>query len=145
MSGSDDKLGDHYGMTATTVLADELSRPALARALRAGHAYVRALGVDRSPELDVVASAGDASGTFGDSLAADEAEVAVTVRGGTGQRLRVLCDGHEVDLVPVGGDDWTHRLRADRRPGSGPLGTFWGFETVDEVGRTTIANPVFLT
>ena len=145
VSGSDDKLGSRYGQTATAIHARQLSRARLAEALRAGHAYVRALGVEHSPRLGLTAHAGGATASFGDSLAAERVEVELRVEGGRGQLLRVLCDGDEVDLVPVRTDDWTHRFVADRRATSGPLGTFWGFETVGGVSRTAIANPVFLT
>lgn len=145
VSGSDDKLGDHYGATATQVYAEQLSRPALIEALDAGHAYVQARGVADSPTLELTATAPDGStGKFGDTLVADTAEVTVTVHDGDGQSLRVLRNGEEVDVVPVEGDDFTHTFTADRAADEGPLGTFWGIETEDSESLTTIANPVFL-
>lgn len=146
VSGSDDKLGPHLGSSATAVFAPELSRPALADALRAGHAYVRARGVHRSPSLELRAVDDEGkAGIFGDTLLARRATVTVTVTGGTGQRLRILRNGAEVGDAAITSDAYTHQFVADRAPDEGPLGTFWGIETHDGLARTTIANPVFLT
>jgi hypothetical protein len=149
VSGSDDKLGSKYGSTMTMVWAEELSRPAVDRALRLGHAYVRGLG-RTSPEVEFAATAGEARGTFGDTLVTSTAELTITVRGGTGQVLSVRRNGREVERVPVDSDDFAHTVAADRAADEGPLGTFWGFEVLDitrfpdtEV-PTVIANPVFL-
>jgi hypothetical protein len=68
----------------------------------------------------------------------------VTVTGGAGQRLRILCNGTEVDGVTITADNFTHTFTAERASDEGRLGTFWGVETLDEVMRTTIGNPVFL-
>ena len=134
-----------YGSSATAVFARELSRPALIEAIGAGHAYVRTRGVHRSPELEMEAVApGGARGTFGDTLPADAANVAVRVRGGAGQLLRVVRNGQPIAVVPVVGDDFTHRFQAFRTPDEGPLGTFWRVETLDETSLTTIGNPIFL-
>jgi hypothetical protein len=150
VSGSDDKLGAKYGSTMTMVWAEELSRPAVDRALRLGHAYVRALG-RRSPEAELVATAADGTqGIYGDTLVADTAELAITVRGGAGQVLSVRRNGAEVERVPVDADEIVHRVTATRAPDEGPLGTFWGFEVLDTARfpdtevPTVIANPVFL-
>jgi hypothetical protein len=145
VSGSDDKLGPELGSSATAVYAEELSRPALTDAVRAGHAYVRTRGVDDSPELELEATTSDGQqGIFGDTLVAAEAEITVTVTGGDGQVLRVVRNGAEVDAVPVAGDPFTHTFTADRGPDEGPLGTFWRVETDDGESLTTIGNPLFL-
>ena len=145
VSGSDDKLGPDYGTTATAVYASELSRPALAEAVRAGHAYVRTLGAAGSPTLEMTAvTADDQRGMFGDVLYADSAAVTVRVRGGAGQLLHVSSDGLPAGIVPISSDDFTHTFVATRSPLSGPLGTFWRVDTFDLSSVTTIGNPVFL-
>ena len=151
VSGSDDKLGDGYGRTTTEVWAEQLSRAAVDAALRRGHAYVRGLGED-SPTMELIATAGDDGdeAMFGDTLVAQSASMAVTVRGGDGQLLSIRRNGQEVDRVPIDGDEFTHQLQIDRSADEGPLGTFWGAEVLDaEVvpGAETIsviANPIFL-
>jgi hypothetical protein len=146
--GSDDKKGPRLGSSATAVHAQELSRPALVSAVRAGHAYVRTLGVHHSPALELEAVAEDRGdrtvGTFGDTLVADRATVTLTVTGGAGQRLRILRNGSEVSSLPITAGPFTHTFTAERASDEGPLGTFWGIETLDDLMRTTIGNPVFL-
>ena len=145
VSGSDDKLGDHYGATATQVFAEELSRPALIDAIDAGHAYVQARGVADSPTLVLTATAPDGTtAMFGDTLVADTAQVDLTIRNGDGQFLRVLRNGEEVEVVPITDQVFDHSFTADRSDDEGPLGTFWGIETFDAESLTTIANPFFL-
>lgn len=159
VSGSDDKEGPGYGMNATAVFARELSRPALIEALRAGHAYVRTLGVrgeralgfPPSPTLEMTAVTADGQrGMFGDSLTADQAEVTVTVTGGLGQTLEVIRDGEMVQTVSIDADPFVFSFTATRAPDEGPLGTFWRVQTrttalVDAAVLTTIGNPIFLT
>jgi hypothetical protein len=151
VSGSDSKGQDPgpsagYGTSATEVRARELSRAALVEGVRAGHAYVRVRGVDDSPALELTARTPDGrTGTFGDSFPADRAAVAIRVRGGDGQFLRVLRGRSLVDVVPVVGDDFTYRFTAVRDPShEGRLGTWWRVETFDARSRTTIGNPIFL-
>jgi hypothetical protein len=144
VSGSDDKAGPGLGMNATAVHAAELSRPALVEAVRAGRAYVRTRGVDESPALDLEGVAGEETGTFGDTFAAEEVEVTVTVTGGAGQLLNIYRDGRLAGTAPVTDDDFTHTFTADRSDDSGPLGTYWRVETLDDRSRTTISNPIFL-
>ncbi len=145
VSGSDDKKGDKLGSSATAVFADQLSRPALMAALRAGRAYVRTRGVANSPALEMVATTPDGQrGIFGDTLRADEAEITVTVTGGRGQSLRVVCNGDDLSTVPVSADPFVHTFAAGRAGGDGPLGTWYRVETFDARSRTTIGNPVFL-
>jgi hypothetical protein len=153
VAGSDDKEGDRYGSTMTMIRAEELSRPALDRALRDGHAYVRGLGRD-SPTVEVTATPAPggtgATATMGDTLRADRATLEVTVRGGDGQILALRRDGTEVERVPLSGEVATHAFTLERDPGSGPLGTFFGLEVRDTATfpgtelRTVITNPVFL-
>jgi hypothetical protein len=155
VSGSDSKgvddVGERprvgYGSSATAVFADELSRAALTRAIRGGHAYVRTRGVDRSPALEMTAtSPSGETGTFGDSFAAESVRVHVTVRDGAGQRLRYLRNGKTVLVETIASDAFEHELVVARAPGEeGPLGTFWRIETADDRSITTIGNPIFLT
>ena len=151
VSGSDDKLGQDLGSSATAIYADELSRPAIATALRAGRAYVRTLGVHESPAVEIEAVTADGrSGTVGDTLAAPSAEVSVRVTGGDGQLLLLSRDGLPAGAVPITGDDWTHTFTADQVPTSGPLGTFWRVDTLVPASGSaaahlsTIGNPFFL-
>lgn len=145
VSGSDDKAGPGLGSSATQVLADELSRPALVEAIRGGRAYVQTKGTAASPTLEVVARGPDgAAGGIGDVLATDRAEIEVTVTGGGGQVLRVTRDGDVVAVVPITADPFTHVIEATTASGSGPLGTFWRVDTADAQSLTTIANPIFL-
>jgi len=157
VSGSDSKGVDApeerarkgYGSSATAVYADELSRNALDRAIRAGHAYVRTRGVAASPALEFEARSGDGQqGMFGDTLRVDASETVqlrTVVTGGAGQTLGYLRDGAPQQLVAVTTDPFVHELAVQRDPGSeGPLGTMWRIETRDPQARTAIGNPVFL-
>ncbi|MDQ4097543.1 MAG: CehA/McbA family metallohydrolase [Actinomycetota bacterium] len=147
VSGSDAKLGKGLGSSATAVFARQLSRPALIEAIREGRAYIRTRGVVDSPELDMTATADGQSGTFGSRLVVetgDQAEVRVTVRGGDGQRLRVLRNGEEHHVVRVGSDHFEHRFAAPRLADEHRLDTWYRVETFDHRSRTTIGNPVFL-
>ena len=149
VSGSDDKLGPNLGSSATAVFAEQLSRPAIVEAIRAGRAYVRTRGVANSPALDMQAttSAGE-TGTFGSRLALDRqdsADVVVTVQGGKGQLLRIIRNAEEVATVPIPSDDFTYRFPARRVDDEGPLGTWFRVETFDARSQTTIGNPVFFS
>ena len=153
VSGSDSKGVEAeperrgWGSSATAVYAEELSRPALADALRAGHAYVRTRGVDGSPEVELTAEAPDGTtAMMGDTLVADTASMTVTVRGGQGQTVTILRDGDAVGApVPVTSDPFTHTFDAARTAESGPLGTFWRVDVADTRSLTAITNPIFLT
>lgn len=156
VSGSDSKgvepdeaerLRRGYGSSATAVYAEGLSRAALAAAIRAGRAYVRTRGVERSPALEFSASANGQSGMFGDTLSVGPAEpvmLRVTVTGGGGQVLSYLRNGQPFVSVPITADPFVHELPVTRTPDEGPLGTFWRIETRDLQTRTAIGNPIFL-
>jgi hypothetical protein len=157
VSGSDSKGVDDpdererlgHGSSATAVYARQLSRPALMDAVRAGHAYVRTLGVDESPALELTATTADGQrGTFGDRLVADTAQVTVTVTGGEGQLLLLSRNGEPTGLpVPIDADPFTHVFTADRSDDEGPLGTFWRVDTQTLSPApllTTIGNPIVL-
>ena len=150
VSGSDDKSGEHYGKTSTMVYAEQLSRPALDKAVRLGHAYVRGLG-KLSPTLDLQAKAPDGTtAMFGDTLTVPKAELTLTAKDAVGKELTVRRDGGEVQRVPITSDPFTFTTTIERGTDSGPLGTFWGAEIRDLTSapgrelRTVIANPVFL-
>lgn len=145
VSGSDDKAGPDLGSSATQVFATALSRPALIEAVQAGRAYVQTRGVADSPTLEMTAA--DRHGRvalMGETVWADQATIDVTVSGADGQFLRISRDGDVVDLVPVDGDVFRHRIDATSTDGSGPLGTFWRVDTLDQQSLTTISNPIFL-
>lgn len=156
VSGSDSKgvepdeaesLRRGYGSSATAVYAEALSRPALKAAIRAGHAYIRTRGVERSPALEFTAVAGAQEGMFGDTLTVGPADIVtlrVTVTGGAGQVLTFVRNGAEFLAVPVASDPFVHALDVTRTPDEGPLGTIWRVETRDAQTRTTIGNPIFL-
>jgi hypothetical protein len=138
-----------YGSSATAVYASQLSRAALVEAVASGHAYVRTLGVDDSPALEMVAVTPDGQrGIFGDRLVADTAEVTVTVTGGEGQVLLLSRNGDPSGVpVPIDADPFVHTFTADRADGEGPLGTFWRVDTMELSPTpmlTTIGNPIFL-
>jgi hypothetical protein len=161
VSGSDDHNGFTLGVSATAVYASELSRSGLEEALRAGHAYVRTFGVHGnpyihlpalSPTVEMTAEAADGqTGMFGDSLAANQAEVTVEVEGGDGQILEIIRNGAKVQTVPITGNDFEFTFTADRSADEGPLGTFWRVQTrilsipgVTGPAITSIGNPIFL-
>ena len=117
--------------------------------MRAGHAYVRTMGADDSPALELSARTPDGqTGIFGDRLAADTATVTVTVTGGEGQVLLVSRNGQPEGVpVPITADPFTHTFEATRSGDEGPLGTFWRVDTqaLDPTPvLTTVGNPVFL-
>jgi hypothetical protein len=145
VSGSDDKLGDGYGSSATAVYARQLSRPALVEAVKAGHAYVKVRGASDSPSVEVTAHAPDGeTGIVGDTLHADSGTLDVHVTGGNTQLLIVTKDGVPSGIVPITSDDFHTSIVATRDGTSGPLGTFWRVDTADLKSYTTIGNPVFL-
>jgi hypothetical protein len=162
VSGSDDKGTNpkegFYGMTSTEVYATELSRPALIEAVQAGHAYVRTfgavgippLGIPPSPTLEMTAATSDGqNGMFGDTLAADKADVTVTVDKGIGQTLEIIQNGDIVETVPITSDHFVFPFNATRTGDEGPLGTFWRIQTsttriIGSRVLTTIGNPIFL-
>ena len=154
VSGSDSKGIDApeernrkgYGSSATMVFADNLSRPALADAIRAGRAYIRTLGVDESPIMTLAITSDDGqSGNYGDTVYADTANIAVELAGAQGQALQLIVDGNTVSSLPVTGDPFTADLPLARLANSGPAGTFARIEVARADGViTVIGNPVFL-
>jgi hypothetical protein len=138
VSGSDDKLGDEYGSSATALWCAELSRAGVIEALRSGHAYVRTHGALASPRLEV--RAGEAM--MGDTVVGDT-ELEVFVGEGQGQELVVLADGEVVHTVDLTREEVTWRTGIGPREASGPLGTAWEVQTVDGLAPTTVANPIF--
>ena len=158
VSGSDSKGVDApeerarkgYGSSATVVLADNLSRAALTRGIKAGHAYVRTRGVAGSPTVLFEATGpGGQKGLYGDTLLladTDGATLTTTVTGGAGQLITYFQNGVPVLQVPVATDPFVSTLPlATRNPVSeGPLGTLWRIELRDAQTRTIIGNPIFL-
>lgn len=157
VSGSDSKGVDApeerarkgYGSSATAVFADQLSRPALTAAIKAGHAYVRTRGAAGSPEVLFEASGPDGQqGIYGDTLLlgpTDTATLTTTVTGGVGQVISYIQNGLPLLQVPVLTDPFVSMAPATRNPlTEGPLGTHWRIELRDAQTRTIIGNPIFL-
>jgi len=153
-SGSDSKGVDDeaertrkgYGSSSTAIFADNLSRPAITAALKAGRAYIRTRGVAGSPEVDMTATANSETVMFGGSLAADSATLDVNVRDGANQRLRLLVNGAPFLEVPITSADFSQSFPIQRNPATeGPLGTHWRIDVLDEQSLTIIGNPIFLT
>lgn len=153
VSGSDSKGVDApeerarkgYGSSVTAVFAESLSRAALKTAIRAGHAYIRTLGVERSPVAVMqVATADGQQGIYGDTVHADEATLTTTITGGAGQQLRYIVDGRLARVVPVIGDPFVDSWAVTRDADSGPLGTAVRLEIATSQVVTVIGNPVFL-
>jgi hypothetical protein len=145
-----EKIRAGYGSSATAVYATALSRDALIEAIKAGRAYVRTRGVDRSPALEFTAKSSDGrSVMFGETLevgATEPVRLTVTVTGGSGQILTYVQNGVPILAVPIVGDSFTHNLPLATRNllTEGPLGTFWRIETRNAQSRTTVGNPIFL-
>ena len=176
VSGTDSKGNDApadrervgYGSSATSVYATELSRPALAAAIKAGHAYVKTIGVARSPTLMFEATAPDGQhGIFGDTLkiaANGTVTLKTTVTGASGQFLSYYSNGLvqatsltlpasvplpngvpvPVRTVLISGDPFVDEYVVGHNINEGPLGTYWRVETRDLQKRTTLGNPIFL-
>ncbi len=149
VSGSDSKGVEEtkfkWGTTSTAVYAEELSRAALRRALRAGHAYVRTKGPLNSPQLEFTATRPDGTtAMFGDTVAANRAPMQVTVRGAQGQLLTVLRNRLPAHVALIDADPFTYTFEGARSADEGPLGTFYRVETRDLQSLTTIGNPIFL-
>jgi hypothetical protein len=149
VSGSDSKgveePREKWGTTATAVYADQLSRPALIRAVRAGHAYVKTKGALNSPQLTFTAALpGGGTAMFGDTVHADTARMTVTVRGALNQRLTVYRNRLVASIRLIDADPFTYTFDATRAGDDGPLGTLYRVETADPQSLTTIGNPIFL-
>ncbi len=147
VSGSDAKSVDGHGINATAVWATELSRPALAEALRWQRAYVRTLGVADSPELEMTATDGIEEVMIGGTLVASQAMLSVTLRGAAGQLVDVVRNGEVVAVVPVPTDDFTFEYPMVRGLEPSELGTFHRIDVRDPaIGgiRTIVANPIWL-
>jgi hypothetical protein len=144
VSGSDTRAVADYGITATAVHAESLSRPALIDGVRAGRAYVKAMGVHGSPDLELTASAGAEQVMIGGTLRAATATLHVALRGAAGQVLEVTRNGEVITTVPVTADDWTVDLPMVRGAVPSDLGSFYRVDVRDGLFRSIISNPIFL-
>ena len=150
--GSDDKLGPNYGIPATAVFADELSRGALQEAVDAGHVWIATRGVAQSPQIEFSATAAGETAIFGDTLASDTAEFTVTVEGGQGHTLYIYRDGENVETVPIASDDFAHEFTGTATATDNLLGSYYRIETREAViGNaqvpgllSTLGMPIFL-
>ena len=145
VSGSDAKTVAGHGVNATAVYAEELSRPALADALRHQRAYVRTRGVDDSPELEMTATDGTDTVMIGGTLTAATATLTITLHGARGHTIDVVRNGVSTTLVPVPTDPFTVDVPMVRGADGGPLGTFYRVDVRDPLGiRSIVANPIWL-
>jgi hypothetical protein len=158
VSGSDSKgvepddaerLRRGYGSSATGVFATSLTRAALTEAIKAGHVYIKALGVDGSPTVEFSADGPSGQhGIYGDMITAGTTETVAlhtVVTDGANQTLTYVRNGSVVLEVPITSDSFTHDLPVTRDlAGEGPLGTYYRIETRNSQTRTTIGNPIFL-
>lgn len=143
--GSDDKLGPDYGIPATAVYAEQLSRPALIEAIRAGHVWVAVLGVESSPTIEFTASGGGEEAIFGDTLPVASADFTVRVTNGMGQQLRIYQDGEVFQPpIPITSDDFTYEFPGTAAATDNPLGSYFRIETRGVDGLTTLGMPIFL-
>lgn len=146
VSGSDAKQAEGHGSSATAVYATELSRTAVADALRGQRAYVRTRGALDSPTLDFTASADGKTVMLGGTLVSEQATLSIGVAGAMGHRLSVTRNGLAVLTVPIPSDDFTIEVPAVRGPDEGPLGTFYRVDTWDPEGiRSLVSNPIWLS
>lgn len=150
VGGSDDKLGPKYGKPAVAVYAEELSRPALIEAIRGGHVYIAARGVEDSPTLSFTATDGERTAMFGDTLAVGEADFTVEIDGGLDHTLWIYRDGEVVDEVAIDSDDFTYTFVGTAAPTSSPLGSYYRVETRSGGSPgvkgllSTLGMPIFL-
>lgn len=152
VGGSDDKLGPNYGVPATAVYAEQLSRPALKQAIRDGHVWIAARGVEASPHIEFSAAAGSETAIFGDTLEAATAGFTVTVTGGMGHTLWIYRDGEAVASLPISSDDFTHTFTGTAAATDNPLGSYYRIETRETVTDdpeapgllSTLGMPIFL-
>ncbi len=145
--GSDDKLGPSYGVPATAVYAEELSRPALIEAIRAGHVWVAVLGVAASPTIEFTASGGGETAMFGGTVPAATADFTVHVTNGMGQTLRIFQDGELLPteaVIPITSDDFIHEFEGTAATTENPLGSYFRIETRGVDGLSTLGMPIFL-
>ena len=169
MSGSDsrgaeaveDRNSSGYGTSATAILSRSLSQADIREAVLGGRAFIKTLGVDESPHVEMEAF--DNTGqtvTYGGQIAlADgaQASMRIAVSGAQGQRLMLFRNGTLSSTQLISSDEDIIEVSINRDPSSeGPLGTWWRFDVVSDVlvfnGRpvvgpatTVIGNPVFLT
>lgn len=150
-----------YGSSATAILADALSQQQIRKAVLAGKAFVKVLGVDESPHVELEAiTAGGQSVTYGGELNIAESESAtlrLAVQNAQGQRLMLYRNAQLQQLLAVTSDEQLFEVTIDRDPASeGPLGSWWNYELVANPivlnGQllpsdviTAIGNPVFLS
>ncbi len=144
VSGSDDKSGDEYGITATMIHADSLSRAALTDALRAGHAYVQVFGADKSPTIDVDAHTADGAprrSAFPRRHGRDDGRDRERRRRPVARREPRRHGG----AAPPHHERPVHHVDPHGpRSGGGPLGTFWRVDVANDIQLSAIGNPVFL-
>ncbi len=127
------------GEPTTAVYAQELSEPGIECGVKAGHTYVKVTG-GRGPDVRLEARAPGGSGPpaiIGDTIEAADAQFSARVTGGDGRLLLVLRNGVTSGVVPVLGNDFTHRFRASG-PGRYRLQLMRG-TTIE-----TVSSPIYV-
>ena len=145
-SSFEDFTATPVGSPATMVYARELSERGIADAVRAGHTYVRAFGLD-SPELAFEAQAERRPpAIMGDTVHADAAQFTARVSGAAAGpeplTLLVTLDGAPIESVPVSGEDFTHSFSA-QAPATGAAR--YGLRLMRGSAVEGLTTPILLT
>lgn len=146
IGGSDDhRAGTGTGITdtplgspTTLVLADELSEPAIMRAIREGRTIVQLRGPD-DPFVEITIGTAE----IGDSTTAGTAAIAAHVTGGGGHFLQLWRDGEKLDQVEVTSEDFRHTFEDE--PGDGVLRRYRAELINDANNRVVVTSHIYVT
>jgi hypothetical protein len=169
VSGSDSKGTESgadinykgYGTSATAILADSLSQADVRAAILRGRTFVKTLGTDESPHIELEAFTSEQSVTYGGEMvlpANDTATLRLTVTDAQFENIVLYRNGIAQGIPTIiSSDPFVHEVQIGRDVASeGPLGTWWYFQITSNStslqGQTVplgviraIGNPVFLT
>ncbi|GAA2502312.1 CehA/McbA family metallohydrolase [Terrabacter carboxydivorans] len=154
LHGVDNSGGNAVGKPTTIVYAEQLSKSAVIKALKAGRCFIT-----RAPdgvELYLSGSRpGQAAFVGGDVYGAvgDQVTVTARVRRGGGMRLTFVSAGAPVQTVPLSSDDQSVEITVPIPPGGGYVRAevrgqerpVIGNPAASEGDMEAITNPVFLT
>lgn len=161
-----------YGLSSTALCGHAdgvITRARVNAAIESGCAFIKTYGTHHSPHVEMTATNGSDTVTYGGSMTVTNpstATMSLQIQNAMGQSLVMIQNGEETPTPVICGgmpatspvllssDDITCMATLTRAVNDGPLGTFWRFDikqrdpaaTVAPVEiRTIIANPVFLT